>query len=67
MECDRQLHHPLNMASQCRAGGHWAPDIFENLMSVEKMAGVEKLKAMVELLAVIVIVIAIVMFNHLFS
>jgi hypothetical protein len=40
---DRQLHHALNVASQRRFSRYGAPEVFENLMSVEKVRVVEKL------------------------
>jgi hypothetical protein len=39
---DRQLHYSLKMEPQRRFSRYGAPEIFENLMSVEKVRAVEK-------------------------
>ena len=45
---DRQLHYSLKMEPQRRFSRYGAPEIFENLMSVEKVRAVEEVEACFE-------------------
>jgi hypothetical protein len=42
MKCHRQLDQSLEMASAVAVAGGLAPHVFESLMGVEKVAGVEE-------------------------
>ena len=42
MKCHRQLNQSLEMPSKVAVAGSLSPHVFEGLMSVEEVAGVEK-------------------------
>jgi hypothetical protein len=45
MKCDGQLNQSLKMTSEVAVAWSIAPHVFEDLMSVEEVAGVEESKA----------------------